>query len=107
VKKSKFRLLYVAVSLAAITSLSFSAFANNSESPSSEPITTEDDLYSRLPPRIRNKITPHGNEEDTVTTSAATVHSWYCRHMKDGKIPPCPSEMSFISDYNVYFTFSI
>ena len=77
--------------------LSSSAIAvNTAQSTETAEITTEDGYRPRLPKRIRHKIKDH----HVTDASASTSYGWYCRHLTDGKIPPCPSEMNFISDYN-------
>lgn len=92
----RLRIFLTALFSAAIL-LSSSANAVNTET--TAPETTVDDYRHRLPKRVRDKIKDH-----SVTTSVAdTAYSWYCRHMKNGEIPPCPGEMTFISDYDGVF----
>lgn len=68
--------------------LSSSAFAVNT----SVPETTDSSYRSRLPARMKDKLKDH------LPTAADGAFNWYCRHKKNGEIPDCPAEMSFISD---------
>lgn len=81
----KLNKIYSAV-LSAALALSYSAFASFSVA------ETTENYRDRLPPKITDKIIDH------KPTSANTAYNWYCRHLKDGTIPPCPPEMSFISE---------
>lgn len=92
--KRKFLRYISAVALFAVLASS-SAFAANTTPETAETVT-EEGYRSRLPKKVRHKIRDHA----VTDASASTAYGWYCRHMTDGKIPPCPSEMSFITDYD-------
>ena len=81
---------YTILTTTLAAALSFSAFAKDS-------VVTTEDYRARLPEKIKDKIVDHRPAEDAFATGS---YSWYCKHLKNGEIPPCPSEMSFISEYN-------
>jgi len=86
---------YALAFIAASILFSSSAFASNEET------TTADDLKSKLPSKVRDKIIEHTTESCTdplEDVSAEAAFNWYCKHLKNGEIPPCPSEMNFISE---------
>lgn len=58
---------------------------------------TADEFHKRLPPKISHKIKDH-MPETAETGAAGSAFNWYCRHLKNGVIPPCPPEMSFIKE---------
>ena len=35
--------------------------------------------------------------------SETTPYNWYCKHMKDGAVPPCDPQMKFIEKYGGYY----
>lgn len=60
-----------------------------------------DDFHDRLPPQISDKIrepSKSSYSDPLADVSAEAAFNWYCRHLKNGEIPPCPPEMSFISE---------
>lgn len=72
----------------------FSAFAESDIPHTSE---TTANYKDRLPPKVSNKIKDHIPSEDAAASD--TSYNWYCRHLKNGEVPPCPPEMNFISEY--------
>ncbi len=64
-----------------------------------------DSYEERNPKHDEDSLRPETAEptEETEPCLGGTVYSWYCAHQKDGKIPPIPSEMSFIEDHGGYF----
>lgn len=60
-----------------------------------------DEIADRLPPKISDRIRERGTvgTEEVSETSAEARYNWYCRHLSNGEIPPCPAEMSFISEH--------
>lgn len=72
----------------------FSANAANVAAPSQSDTGT--DFFDKLPPSITDRIIPRGREAES--TAAAGSYNWYCCHTSGGAIPPCPTEMSFITD---------
>lgn len=59
------------------------------------------ELRDKLPPKISGRIRERETAEagEATQTSSEPQFNWYCRHLTNGEIPPCPSEMSFISEY--------
>lgn len=84
----KFNFTAIISAVLAALLLSSSAIAADTTLPE----TTEDGYRHRLPDRIKDKIKDH------VPTAAGNAFNWYCRHKKNGEIPDCPPEMSFITD---------
>ncbi len=82
--------IYVSSLLALFLLMPFSAFAEDS-------VQTTEDLWQKLPRKITDKIIDKRETEDVFNPHA---FSWYCKHLKNGEIPPCPSEMNFISEYD-------
>lgn len=93
---------YFAGTLAAAAIVVFSANAANISvhaGTASETAEETTGLIDKIPSRVSDRIIIRERVADDVqTTSAAGTFNWYCRHMTDGKTPPCPPEMSFISD---------
>ncbi|MBE6708742.1 MAG: delta-lactam-biosynthetic de-N-acetylase [Ruminococcaceae bacterium] len=85
-KLKKYILSLTAVSLI----VSFSAYAKEG---------TTADLTDRLPPKVSDKIIDRrSHSSETEDAFGPHAYSWYCKHLKNGAIPPCPPEMDFISE---------
>lgn len=93
---------YLATALAAVALFAFSANAANAQSNAGSTADTSEGttgLVDRIPSRVSDRIIIRESATDeAITTSGTGTFNWYCRHMTDGKIPPCPPEMSFISE---------
>lgn len=84
--------------LACTALLAYPAYAAEKETN----VTTETDgLMERIPPKVSDKIRKpktSGYTDPLADVSAEAAYNWYCRHQKNGEIPPCPPEMNFISE---------
>ena len=87
---------YILGFLSAAVVFVFSSFAQNETA-----TETTDDLMSRIPPKISDRIID--KRIPSVETAVNTAYNWYCKHTKNGEIPPCPPEMSFISEHGGVF----
>lgn len=43
------------------------------------------------------------NALEAAAHSETTPYNWYCKHMKNGEIPPCDASMKFVEKYDGYY----
>ncbi len=52
---------------------------------------------------INALVDPTKDYEDVSAHSETTPYNWYCKHMKNGEIPPLDPQMKFIENYSGYY----